>query len=74
MKTKINLTIDKELVSQSKEYARKKGESVSQLVEKLLRENIQDYEASFSKKWRGRFRLSEKDEERYKKLKQKLDL
>jgi hypothetical protein len=40
MKTKINLTIDKELVSQSK--CPKKGKSVSQLVEKLLRKNIQE--------------------------------
>ena len=40
MKTKLNLTINSKLVPNSKEYARKKGKSVSQLVEELLEKEL----------------------------------
>lgn len=71
MKTKLNLTIDENLVPKSKRYAKTKGLSVSQLVENMLREVTQKQENSFSQKWRGKFKAVEKEEMRYKKLKER---
>lgn len=71
MKTKLNLTIEKDLVPKSKKYAKTIGLSVSQLVENMLREVTQKNQDSFSKRWRGKFKAEEKDEIRYKKLKER---
>ena len=71
MKTKLNLTIEKELVRNSKEYARKKGISVSKLIETLLKENINESDTSFVKKWQGKFKIDSKEEDRYKKLEER---
>ena len=68
MRTKLTLSVDKNLVPKSKLYARRIGKSVSQLVEELLKEKIAESETSFSKKWRGKFKLNEKDDSRYSKL------
>ncbi len=68
MKTKLTLSVDKNLISKSKVYARKHGKSVSQLVEELLRKKVNQSEMSFSEKWRGKFTLSPKNDSRYKKL------
>ncbi len=76
MKTKISLTIDKDLLPKSKEYAKKSGISLSQLVEALLRNVIEkDGEGStFSERWRGKLSLQEKDEVRSKKLRNRYEL
>lgn len=74
MKTRINLTIDEELVPLSKQYANKQGKSVSELVETLLRELIISEQPAFSKKWRGKFKLAEKDDSRFEKLRERFDL
>ncbi len=74
MKTKLNLTIDEELVPRVKQYARQRGKSVSELVEEWLRETAGQSEALFSKKWRGAFRLDDKEESRYKRLKERYQL
>ena len=69
MKSKMNLTIDEKLIPQSKEYARMHGMSVSQLVEELLRSTVQQNTPTFSDRWRGKFVVADKDDERYAKLK-----
>ena len=74
MKTKLNLTIDEELVPRTKAYARKHNKSVSKLVEELLREVTEKTNATFSKKWRGRFKLADKDGPRFEKLKERYQL
>lgn len=74
MKTKLNLTIEKELVPRTKAFARKHGKSVSELVEELLREVTDKSSSTFSKKWRGRFKLAQKDGPRFKKLKERYQL
>lgn len=61
MKTKVTLTIDKELLPQAKRYARSHGRSLSQLIENSLREIGYAEELPFSKRWRGRFEKSHKD-------------
>lgn len=71
MKAKLNLTIEKELVRNSKEYARKKGISVSCLIENLLKENIKQSNTSFAEKWQGKFRIASKEEDRYNKLEER---
>lgn len=74
MKSKLNLTIDKDLVSLSKAFARKRGKSVSELVELLLREVIRRESPSFAEKWRGRFQAVVKDDRRYEVLKKRYEL
>lgn len=59
MKAKLNLTIEKELIPIGKEFARKHGMSVSQLVEKPLRQITEKEKPTFSEKWRGRFQAGE---------------
>ncbi len=71
MKTKLNLTIDEELVPLTKEYAKKRSKSVSGLVESLLREIVAADEMSFSQKWRGKFAISEREDARWKALKER---
>lgn len=74
MKTKLNLTIDEELVPLSKAFAKKQGKSVSELVEILLREVVAEDAPSFSEKWRGKFSVEEKSDPRYAALKERYKL
>lgn len=74
MKTKLNLTIDEELVPLTKEYAKKRGKSVSELVESLLREVVAADAPTFSEKWRGKFSVAEKADPRYRTLKERYKL
>jgi post-segregation antitoxin (ccd killing protein) len=56
MKAKLTVTIDEELIPKAKRYARKKGLSVSELVETSLRAVTEETEGkSFSERWRGKF-------------------
>lgn len=71
MKTKLNLTIDEELIPISKEYAKSEGVSLSRLVENLLRKVTQKQQNTFSEKWQGQFKEAEKEGERYRKLKKR---
>ena len=71
MKTKLNLTIDINLIPISKNYAQIQGISLSQLVENLLREKTSEIKPTFSEKWRGQFNVSEKNDARYNKLKKR---
>lgn len=68
MKAKLNLTIEQELIPISKKYARAQGISVSQLVEKLLRQLTEKESPNFSEKWQGKFQTEERQDARYTKL------
>ncbi len=74
MKEKITLSIDKEIVPLVKQLARKLGQSVSELVESLLKEHIQQEEPSFSQKWLGKFTVEMKQEKRFEKLSKRYQL
>ena len=74
MKSKLNLTIDQDLVPLSKKYARSRGISISKLVEDLLRKVTQKDNPSFSEKWRGQFKVARKRGPRYDKLKDRFSL
>ncbi len=65
MKSKVTLTIDKELIPIAKYYARSHGRSLSQLIETSLREMSAADEKPFSGRWKGKFKKSGKTELRY---------
>ena len=71
MKTKLTVTIDEDLLPQAKRYARTQGVSLSQLIESALRVVSSEKTGSFAQRWRGKFRLSQHDDERYRRLAKK---
>ena len=71
MKKKLTITVDEELIPKAKKFAYSKGESLSSLVERKLREAAVKYEPTLSSKWRGRFRPAEGDDPRYEALARK---
>ncbi len=71
MKTRLNLTLDQDLILLSKEHAQSKGMSVSEFVEELLRKAIVDDGSTFSEKWRGKFNEAGKQGPRHERLKER---
>ena len=72
MKQKLTITVDAELVPIAKRYARSRGVSLSSLIEQSLREVAGDHPPSFASRWRGKFRVAEReDDSRYDALDQK---
>jgi len=68
MKTKLTVTIDENVLPAAKRYAKLHGVSLSRLIETALREVSSTHRVSFSGKWRGKFRASGKNDERYRAL------
>jgi hypothetical protein len=68
MKTKLTLTIEKDLIPRAKRYAEARRYSLSGLVEKALQHLTQSQETPFSKRWRGKFKASRRASTRYKAL------
>ena len=71
MKKKLTITVDAELLPIAKRYARSRGVSLSSLIEQSLREAAGSHAASFTARWRGRFRAAERDDPRYDALAEK---
>lgn len=71
MKTKVTLTIDEDLLPQAKRYARRQKISLSELVEKSLREMTTRDQSSFSLRWRGKFQPADHEDARYEQLAKK---
>lgn len=71
MKTKLTITIDRDVLPKAKRYARARGVSLSSLIEGALRELSEPDRPSFALKWRGRFVPAERDDERYRALAEK---
>ena len=71
MKKKLTITIDEELIPKAKKFAYSRGESLSSLVERTLREAAVKYEPTFSSRWRGRFQKAEGEDPRREALAQK---
>ena len=71
MKTKLNLTIDSDLVPRSKIFAKRRGKSVSELVEELLKKVTSDENKSFTSKWIGRLTISQNEDVRTVYLKER---
>jgi hypothetical protein len=68
VKTKLTITIDERLLPRAKQYARSRGLSLSRLIENALREMGADEAGSFSRRWRGKFSLVGRDDERSRAL------
>jgi hypothetical protein len=68
MKTKLTITVDRELIPKAKRYARARGMSLSAVIEDALRGLAEDEGQSFVERWRGRFVLADRDDERYRAL------
>ena len=71
MKAKLTVTIDEDLIPKAKDRARQEGLSLSRLIERALRQLTAEDEPTFSQRWRGRFRLAARKDERYAALARK---
>lgn len=72
MKSKLTITVDRELVPRAKRYARQRGVSLSSLIEAALVEMTGSEDGSdFVDTWRGRMTLAERDDDRYRALAEK---
>lgn len=66
MKTKLTVTIDRDLLPRAKRYARSRGVSLSEIIENSLRRlSSSDETPSFSARWRGQFVPVERTDERF---------
>lgn len=70
MKTKLTITVSKDLVPRAKRFARKRGTSLSAVIEEALRAATSK-DVDFVERWRGRFQLRDKDAQRFRYLKDK---
>jgi len=72
MKTKLTVTIERDLVPEAKRFARSRGISLSQLIEEALRDEMAPSgEPTFAARWRGRLRPAEREDARYRHLAEK---
>ncbi len=72
MKTKLTVTIDRDLLPKAKRYARARGVSLSELIESGLRQLAgENTSATFAKRWRGKFAPRRKNDDRYRALAKK---
>lgn len=71
VKKKLTITVDEELIPKAKKFAYSRGESLSSLVERTLREAAVKYEPTLSSRWRGRFRPADGDDPRREALARK---
>ena len=63
MKAKLTLSIDEELIPKAKAAARRRGKSLSEVVEKALRDISEPPKESFVDKWQGAFKLPDPEDE-----------
>ena len=72
MKTKVTVTIDRDLLPLAKRYARARGVSLSEIIEGSLRRlSAGDETPSFATRWRGQFVPAERVDERFAALAKK---
>ncbi len=81
MKSRLSLTVDPQVIHLAKRVARDRKQSLSAMVEDLLRkaaesEGRTDRSAAkpFSERWAGQLKLKDKDETRFKHLAEKYGL
>jgi post-segregation antitoxin (ccd killing protein) len=68
MKTKLTVTVDRDLLPRAKRFARERGVSLSSLIEDSLRDLTDSAAPSFVDRWRGGFVLADRNDERYRSL------
>ena len=68
MRTKLTVTIDRDLLPRAKRYARIRGVSLSSLIEFSLRHLADSDQPSFTSRWRGRLKPAGRSARRYQAL------
>lgn len=68
MKKKLTITVDADLVPRAKRYARRRGVSLSSLINEALHAMAGAEGPSFVDRWRGTFRPADRDDPRYQGL------
>jgi post-segregation antitoxin (ccd killing protein) len=71
MKRKLTITVDERLIPRAKAAARRRGLSLSALIERALTEQAERSTSTFSSRWRGKFRPDQREDERYRALARK---
>jgi len=71
MKTKLTVTVDRDLLPRAKRFARSRGVSLSQLIENALRVASTGDGEPFSQRWRGKLRPANRGDARYRALAKK---
>jgi hypothetical protein len=73
MKTKLTIMIDRDLVPIAKQMARRRGVSLSSIIEGALRDLTRPDQPSFSERWRGAFEWSDAEDARARALREKYE-
>jgi len=68
MKTRLTVTVDRDILLRAKQYARARGVSLSSLIEAALRDMAAAPGPTFVERWRGALELTERDDPRYRAL------
>lgn len=71
MKRKVTVTLDERLIPRAKALARRRGLSLSALIERVLSEQAPPSGQPFSARWRGKFRPAARRDARYRTLARK---
>lgn len=71
MKTKLTVTVDRDLLPRAKQAARERGVSLSSIIEGALRDLTEPDRPSFSQRWRGAFEWRDDDDPRARALREK---
>lgn len=71
MKRKVTVTLDEELIPRAKAVARRRGLSLSALIERALSDEAAGGRPPFSARWRGKFRPAKRADARYRALARK---
>lgn len=71
MKKKLTITVDEALVPRAKRYARRRGVSLSSLIEEALERMTEAGAPGFVERWRGSFESVEGSDDRYRGLAEK---
>ncbi len=68
MKKTLTITVDAEVLSVAKQYARSRNLSLSELIERELTEVVAGKTPSFASRWRGRFKATRRANPRHDRL------
>lgn len=71
MKKKLTITVDETLIPRAKRFARRRGVSLSSLIEDALRRLTASPDTRFVERWRGAFEAVPEGDERYRGLAEK---
>jgi hypothetical protein len=71
MKTKLTVTVDRDLIPVAKQMARERGVSLSSIIEGALRQMTEPLAPTFSQRWKGAFEWTDREDPRARALREK---